>query len=59
MSPKNAGRPTADPKNKFLKIRVSQSDLDKLKYVAEKKQISKTEVIRIGIDFQYENLKGK
>ena len=33
------GRPTSDPKNKFLKIRVSQKDLDKLNYVAEKLNI--------------------
>lgn len=58
MSPKK-GRPTSDPKNKFLKIRVSQNDLDRLSYVAEKTDISKTDVIRKGINLQYEELKGK
>ena len=58
MVPKK-GRPTTDPKDKFLKIRVSQNDLDKLSYVAEKTNISKTEVIRKGINLQYEYLKGK
>ena len=53
------GRPTSDPKNKFLKIRVSQKDLDKLNYVAEKLNISKTEVIRKGVNSQYEELKDK
>ena len=58
MVPKK-GRPTTDPKDKFLKIRVSQNDLDKLSYVAQKTNISKTEVIRKGINLQYEDLKGK
>ena len=58
MSPRT-GRPTSDPKDKFLKIRVSQNDLDKLKEVSDKKGISKTEVIRIGINIQFEELKGK
>ena len=53
------GRPTSDPKNKFLKIRVYQKDLDKLNYVAEKLNISKTEVIRKGVNSQYEELKDK
>ena len=58
MSPRT-GRPTSDPKDKFLKIRVSQNDLDKLKEVSDKKGISKTEVIRIGINIQFKELKGK
>ena len=53
------GRPTSAPKNKFLRIRVSQKDLDKLNYVAEKLNISKTEVIRKGVNSQYEELKDK
>ncbi len=58
MSPR-IGRPTTEPKDKFLKIRVSQNDLDKLSEVSEKKGISKTEVIRNGINIQYSELKGK
>lgn len=58
MSPRT-GRPTTEPKDKFLKIRVSQNDLDKLNEVADKKGISKTEVIRNGINLQYEEIKGK
>lgn len=58
MSPRT-GRPTTEPKDKFLKIRVSQNDLDKLNEVADKKGISKTEVIRNGINLQYEEVKGK
>lgn len=53
------GRPTAEPKDKFLKIRVSQNDLDKLDFVAEKKNISKTAVIRNGINLQYNEVKDK
>ncbi|WP_279160533.1 hypothetical protein [Thomasclavelia cocleata] len=58
MSP-NKGRPTSDPKDKFLKIRVSQNDLDKLSYVAKKTNMTKTEVIRKGVELQYEDLKDK
>lgn len=58
MSPKK-GRPTSEPKDKFLKIRVSQKDLDKISYVAEKTNTSKTDVIRKGVNLQYEDLKGK
>lgn len=58
MSPRT-GRPTTEPKNKFLKIRVSQNDLDKLDFVAKNTGQSKTEVIRKGINLQYEELKGK
>lgn len=58
MSPKK-GRPTSEPKDKFLKIRVSQKDLDKISYVAEKTNTSKTDVIRKGVNLQYEELKGK
>ena len=58
MSPRT-GRPTTEPKNKFLKIRVSQNDLDKLDFVAKNTGHSKTEVIRKGINLQYEELKGK
>lgn len=53
------GRPTTEPKDKFLKIRVSQNDLDKLDFIAKKKNISKTAVIRNGINFQYEEVKDK
>ena len=58
MSPK-AGRPTLDPKNKFLKIRVSESDLNKIRVVSEKLKISQTEAVRRGIEIQYNELKGK
>lgn len=58
MSPKT-GRPTSDPKDKFLKIRVSQKDLDTLEFVSKKLGITKTEVIRKGVELQYESLKDK
>lgn len=54
---KKLGRPTDEPKDKFLKIRVSQNDLDKLDFVSKKKKISKTAVIRNGINLQYEEIK--
>ena len=58
MSPKT-GRPTTEPKNKFLKMRMSQEDLDKLSYVAEKRGMTKTDVVRKGIEIQLAGLKDK
>ena len=58
ISPK-LGRPTTDPKDRFLKIRVSQSDLDKIKYVSKSLKITQTEAIRRGIEIQYNELKDK
>lgn len=58
MSPKT-GRPTTEPKNKFLKMRMSQEDLDKLSYFAEKTGMTKTDVVRKGIEIQLAGLKDK
>ena len=58
MSPKT-GRPTTEPKNKFLKMRMSQEDLDKLSYVAEKTGMTTTDVVRKGIEIQLAGLKDK
>ena len=48
---------TNNPKNKTLKIRIDESTSDKLEYLANKKGTSKAEIIRKGIDIQYNEKK--
>lgn len=55
MSPK--GRPTDDPKTLSTRIRLSEEDVQRLEYCAEKTGMTKSEIIRLGIREVYENLK--
>ncbi len=55
MSPK--GRPTDDPKTLSTRIRLSEEDVQRLEYCAEKTGMTKSEIIRIGIKEVYEKLK--
>lgn len=55
MSPK--GRPTDDPKNLSTRIRLSEEDVQRLEYCAEKTGMTKSEIIRLGIKEVYEKLK--
>ncbi len=57
MGTKKMGRPTQDPKTNTLKIRFSDDDLVKLEFCAEKTGKSKAEIIRMGIDRVYQELK--
>lgn len=52
-----AGRPTDDPKNLNTRIRLSKNDVEKLNYCTGKLGVKKSEVIRMGINKVYENLK--
>lgn len=56
MSPQ-VGRPTDDPKNLSTRIRLSENDIAKINYCTEKLGIKKAEVIRMGINKVYEELK--
>lgn len=47
------GRPTADPKTHQLRIRLSEADNRKLNDCAERLEISRSDVIRRGIDKVY------
>ena len=55
MSPRT-GRPTNDPKTLSTHIRLSQEDLDRLEYCAEKTGRTKAEIIRQGIKIVYDRL---
>ena len=56
MSPRT-GRPTEKPKILNTRIRLSQEDVDRLNYCAEKTGKPKSEIIREGIKVVYERLK--
>jgi len=58
MSPRT-GRPTDDPKRLNTRIRLSEEDIRKLDFCAEKLGISKSEVIRRGIELAYKEASEK
>ena len=51
------GRPTDNPKNKLIQIRMDDESINKLDYLAQKKQTTRSEVIRDGISQMYDNEK--
>ncbi len=50
------GRPTDNPKTSTIKVRLSESDLYRLDYAADKIQVSKSDIIRQGIEKVYNEL---
>lgn len=57
MSPVKGQRVKDDPIEKVTHFRANNETLEKLRFVSEKTQKSKSEVIRNGIDIQYQELK--
>lgn len=55
MSPKT-GRPTDNPKNLNTRIRLSDDDVKRLEYCAQKTGLTKSEIIRKGIKEVYDKL---
>ena len=55
VSPK--GRPTNDPKVLNTRIRLSEEDIQRLKYCVEATGLTKSEIIRQGIKEVYDKLK--
>lgn len=51
------GRPTENPKDFMFRVRLDDESLKKLNYLSEKQNISKSDVVRNGINIQYENEK--
>ncbi len=56
---KKMGRPTEAKKDFMLRTRIEPEILRKLEIVANENKISKSEVVRRGIEIQYENLNKK
>ena len=54
---KKMGRPTNDLKNHELKIRMSDSYMEKLSFCQQETGMTRVDVIRKGIDEVYQKLK--
>lgn len=54
---KKMGRPTDAPKNYRESFRLSEEDMRKIRFCMEKTGMSKTDIIRIGIDEVYQKMK--
>lgn len=59
MSPKAGQKIKDNPKDFMLRTRVDSETLKKLDYSAEKLGISKSEVVRKGIEDEYQKAKEK
>lgn len=53
---KKIGRPTTSPKENFTGIRLSDEELEKVKICMECTGMTKTGVIRAGIELVYEKI---
>ena len=54
---KRMGRPTTNPKNEDLKVRISKEDRQKLDYCIKHTNKNKSEIVREGIDRVYQQIK--
>lgn len=50
---------TENPKDYMLRVRLDKETTEKLDRVAEEKKVSRSEVVRIGIEEQYQKLSRK
>ena len=48
---------TDNPKDYMLRTRMDKETLDKLDFVSEKMDVSRSEVVRRGIEEQYQRIK--
>lgn len=51
------GRPTQDPKDRTKAVRLSETDIEKLDYCIKATGKTGNEIIRLGIDKVYQELK--
>lgn len=56
MSPRT-GRPTDNPKKISMPVRLSEDDIHRLEYCSDKTGKSKAEIIRIGIEKVYNEIR--
>lgn len=55
MSPRT-GRPTNDPKNNQYRIRLSDKEVEMLAFCCEKTGLSKSDIVRRGIEKVYKEV---
>ena len=48
---------TGNPKDYMLRVRMDKKTVDKLDIICENQEISRSEVVRNGIELQYQKLK--
>ena len=54
---KKMGRPTDNPKSYRESFRLSETDMAKVKFCIKETGMSKTDIIRMGIDEVYQKIK--
>lgn len=59
MSPMKGQKIKDDPINKLAHFRINDETNKQLEFVSQKNNVSKSEVIRKGIEIQYKELKEK
>ena len=59
MSPMTGHKIKDDPINKLVHFRINDETNKQLEFVSQKNNVSKSEVIRKGIEIQYKELKEK
>ncbi len=57
MATKKVGRPTESTKDYMLRTRMNKETVEKLDYLTKELQLTRSEVVRKGIDEQYEQIK--
>ena len=57
MSSRKMGRPTSEPKDYELKVRISETDKQKVEEIQSKTKMSKSDIVRTGISKVYEENK--
>ena len=57
MGSRKTGRPSSDPKRLVLKVRISEDDKQKIDTIQDKTNMSKSDIVRKGIDKVYQDIK--
>lgn len=57
MATKKIGRPTESLKDYMLRVRMDKETLKKLDYLANNANVSRSEIIRKGIENEYDDIK--
>lgn len=57
MTTTKKGRPTTSPKNTMLRVRLDNGTLEKLEKCSKIKNTSKSDIVRIGINKVFDDIK--
>lgn len=59
MGRKKGTKITDNPKDKILRVRIDRDTDEKLATICNAKQKNKSDIVRIGIDIQYDEIEKK